>query len=162
MCRPRPDIVMRLLTNYGGDVNVTDDFLKTESFQEILADLPPIKVGFNTVGGESATDLLRSLGPNGTLVTYGAMSRKALSVPFDLLTEKQLSLKGFWMSAWHETHSAAERQAMLHDIAGMIRDKKLSFQFELHDFDDFDFALKKSQESFRLRKVVLNMDYPDR
>lgn len=63
---------------------------------------------------------------------------------------------------------------------------QLSFAFELFDFDDFSWALQKSQESFRYgeqtgvtmswpdvqcsmysnirraRKAILNMDYPDR
>lgn len=40
--------------------------------------------------------------------------------------------------------------------------KKLSLLFEMHDLDDFAYALEKSQEPFRLRKVVLNLDFPDR
>jgi hypothetical protein len=44
----------------------------------------------------------------------------------------------------------------------MIKDRKLSYHYELHDFDDFDYALKRSLEPYRLRKVVLNMDCPDR
>jgi trans-2-enoyl-CoA reductase len=103
------------------------------------------------------------MGANGTLVTYGAMSRKGISIPFDVITHKQLKLKGFWMNAWHEQHrNSPERKQMIDEICGMIRDRQLSYHFELHDFDDFNHALKKSQESFRLRKVVLNMDYPDR
>lgn len=160
--RPTPELPLKLLTNLGGDVNVLDNYLKTQGFQDILADIAPIKLGFNTVGGESATDLARSLGSNGTLVTYGAMSRKPITIPFELLTQKQINLKGFWMSAWNEVHSNEERKSMLNEIAALIRQKKLFFPFELHDFDDFQHALKASQESFRLRKVVLNMDYPDR
>ena len=161
-CSPTPELPLKLLTNLGGDVNVLDNYLKTQGFQDILADIAPIKLGFNTVGGESATDLARSLGSNGTLVTYGAMSRKPITIPFELLTQKQINLKGFWMSAWNEVHSNEERKSMLNEIAALIRQKKLFFPFELHDFDDFQHALKASQESFRLRKVVLNMDYPDR
>lgn len=160
--RPTPELPLKMLTALGGDINVLDNYLKTQGFQDILADIAPIKVAFNTVGGESATDLARSLGNNGTLVTYGAMSRKPISIPFELLTEKQLSLKGFWMSAWNEAHSREERQDMMKEIAKLIRANKLFIPFELHDFDDFNHALTKSQEPFRLRKVILNMDYPDR
>lgn len=51
---------------------------------------------------------------------------------------------------------------MLKDIASAVREKQLSFFFEKYDFDDFPQALKKAQEPFRLRKVLLNMDHPDR
>jgi trans-2-enoyl-CoA reductase len=57
------------------------------------------------------------LGNNGTLVTYGAMSRKPLTVPYDLIVSKQLKLKGFWMSAWHEAHrDSSQRLQMINEI----------------------------------------------
>jgi hypothetical protein len=51
---------------------------------------------------------------------------------------------------------------MMFSLPQMIKDRKLSYHYELHDFDDFDYALKRSLEPYRLRKVVLNMDCPDR
>lgn len=51
---------------------------------------------------------------------------------------------------------------MLEDLAGWVRQDQLSLFLEMHDFDDFSFALDKSQTPFRRRKVVLNMDFPDR
>ena len=141
---------------------MTDEYVNTPGFKELIADLPPIKLALNCIGGDIATDLARALAPNGTLVTYGGMSKEAAKIPTDLLVYKQLKLRGFWISAWNDTHSAAERSAMLEEIAGLIRSKELTFFFELHDFDDFDYALQKSLEPFRLRKVILNMQYPDR
>jgi hypothetical protein len=43
-------------------VNIPDTFLKTNEFKELLADLPPLKLAFNAVGGEAAVDLCRALG----------------------------------------------------------------------------------------------------
>lgn len=160
--RPEAEKMTRLLSNLGGDVNVTDEFLNTASFNEMLKDLPPCKLALNCVGGPSATNLARALGAGGTMVTYGGMSKKPVTIPYDLLAYKQLKLRGFWMSEWNNTHSAAEKAAMIEDIAQMIRQKKLSFFFRLHDLDDFDFALKKATEPFQFRKVVLNLDFPDR
>jgi len=160
--RPDTNSVNRLLTNLGGDVNVTDEYLNTFGFQEIMADLPPCKLALNCVGGEVATNMCRALAPRGTMVTYGGMSKQPVTVPFELLTYKQLSLKGFWMSEWIKQNSAESRSAMLEDISNMIRTKQLSFFFELHDLDDFEFALKKSLTPYNFRKVVLNLDYPDR
>ena len=51
---------------------------------------------------------------------------------------------------------------MLDAITDMILTDQLSFFYEMHDFDDFDHALRSSMEPFRLRKTILNMDYPDR
>ena len=51
---------------------------------------------------------------------------------------------------------------MLEDLAGWVREDQLSLFIEMHDFDDFSYALDKAQLPFRRRKVVLNMDHPDR
>jgi trans-2-enoyl-CoA reductase len=160
----RPDVEseLRLLTNLGGDINITDEYVNTHGFNQIMKDLPPCKLALNCVGGDVATQMSRVLGPNATMVTYGGMSKKPVQVPFEVLVYKQLKLKGFWITAWNKGHSIEERQIMLNDVSEMIRSKKLQLFYELHDFDDFNHALKKSMESFRRRKVVLNMDYPDR
>eukprot|EP01041_Mallomonas_annulata_P003834 gene3836-7637_t len=156
------DNTLRLLSGYGGDVNVLDTFVNTPGFREILSELPPCKLALNCVGGELVTDMARCLPEGATIVTYGGMSKRPVTIPYELLTYKQLNLRGFWVSQWHKNDDGKERTAMLTDISNMIRDKKLSFLFEMHDFDDFNYALEKSQEPCRLRKVVLNMDYPDR
>jgi len=160
--RPDADVTLRLLSNYGGDVNVLDSYVNTPGFRGILSDLPPCKLALNAVGGEVATNMARSLPPGATMVTYGGMSKRPVTIPYELLTYKQLSLHGFWVGMWHHKNAGPARTAMLEDICEMIRSKKLSFLYELHDFDDFHYALEKSMEPFKLRKVVLNMDYPDR
>lgn len=160
--RPEALETVRLIENLGGDINVLDTFVNTAEFREMIAELPPIRLAFNAVGGDSATELLRVLAPGGHLVTYGGMSKRPMTFPVDLIAQKQLHVDGFWISKWHETHSVDERAAMLEDISQMILNKKLSFFYEMHDFDDFEHALSASYEPFRLRKVVLNMDYPDR
>jgi trans-2-enoyl-CoA reductase len=160
--RPEAANTLRLLTNLGGDVNVTDSYAKTADFHEIVREMGGCKLAFNCVGGESVTDLARVLASNGTLVTYGGMSKQPIAIPFDLLTHKQLQLKGFWIAKWYETHSKEEAAEMFDDISSMVRDDKLTYFFRMHDLDDFPFALEKATEPFQNRKVVLNCDFPDR
>eukprot|EP01038_Epipyxis_sp_PR26KG_P013739 gene13739-18428_t len=159
---PDTDGTLKLLTNLGGDINITDNYFNTHGFRQIMADLPPCKLALNCVGGDTATDMIRVLGHNGTLVTYGGMSKIPFEVPLDVVAHKQLKLEGFWLAKWSEVNPKSEREKMINEIADLIKQKKLSFFFELHDFDDFDYALKQSQEPYRLRKVLLNFDYPDR
>ena len=160
--RPDADKVLRLLSNLGGDVNVLDTQVNTEGFNEILAELSPCKVAFNCVGGDAATEMVRCLAPGGTVVTYGGMSKRPLTIPTDLIVYKQLKLVGFWMAAWYAERGAGEKERMITEIVGMIRSKQLAFFFEIHDFDDFHHALDTSLEPYNFRKVVLNLDYPDR
>lgn len=161
--RPNADDAVRLCENLGGDINVLDTFVGTAAFNEMLSELPPIKLALNAVGGDSATELSRALGVNGHMVTYGGMSKKPMNIPVDVLVEKSLNLHGFWISQWHQdknNHKA--RSDMIADITSMINNDQLTFFYEMHDFDDFQYALNRSMEPFNLRKIVLNMDFPDR
>jgi NADPH:quinone reductase-like Zn-dependent oxidoreductase len=162
LVRPQVNRMLEFLTNLGGDINIDDSYLNSPGFQDIMKDLPEIKLALNSVGGEVVTDFARILPKNGVIVTYGGMSKKKIAIPPELLAYKQLSLQNFWMYDWYRSHSKAEKSAMINELAGLVRDKKLTFFFESHDFDDFDYALNKSLEPFQFRKVVLNMDYPDR
>ena len=162
--RDRPDVseTLELLSNYGGDINVPSSYVGTPGFKEILAELPDIKIGFNCVGGDIVVDMARSISPGATIVTYGGMSKKPVEIPNDILTNKKLNLQGFWVSEWNDKAKKEDRSAMLEDIASMIKSNKLSFLYEMHDFDDFNYAMKRHNTDYKLRKVVLNMDYPDR
>lgn len=160
--RPGVDQVLRLLTNLGGDVNVTDQFVNTHAFNEMLRDLGGCRLALNCVGGDLVTEMARSLDPHGTIVTYGGMSKRPINLPLDLLAYKHLTITGFWVTQWYQTATRTQRAVMIADIAAMVRAKQLTLFFETHDFDDFDHALLRSQEPHALRKVVLRMDFPDR
>ena len=60
--RPKALGAQRLLQNLGGDLNVPEHFLSTPEFQEILAELPPIKLALNGAGGECVSDFARVVG----------------------------------------------------------------------------------------------------
>ncbi|RYH05883.1 hypothetical protein EON65_43590 [archaeon] len=73
-----------------------------------------------------------------------------------------IELKGFWMSEWYAQATVQQKEDMFAHIGQQVKDLKLSFFYELHDLDDFAHALSRSQEPFRFRKVLLQMQYPDR
>ncbi len=160
--RPDVDTVLRLLTNLGGDVNVPSDFVGTHQFNAMLAELPAISLGLNCVGGEYVADMARALAPNATLVSYGGMSKRPMSVPLDVLSSKQIKMRGFWVSRWYETHSRLERAEMMAALIAMIRARELTLFTQLHDFDDFSHALSLHMAPYQLRKVVLRVAFPDR
>lgn len=103
-----------------------------------------------------------TLGSGGVLVTYGGMSKRPVHLPVDLLTSKNLQLHGFWVSAWYKQCTMQQRVAMMDDICQMIRESKLTSFTVQHDIDDFDWALQQSQQPFQFRKVLLNLNPPNR
>lgn len=134
------------MTELGATHVVTDESLGSlETRKEIKSwygKNAPL-LGLNCVGGKSATEMARYLGyvvidyhshdcscpslfsTNGQFVTYGAMSRKPLSLPASLLIFKNISFHGFWVSKWADIHSPEERYAMLEDIIALMSDNKL-------------------------------------
>lgn len=160
--KPEADSALRLLDNYGGDINIQEDWLNSHQCKEMLKELPPIKLGLNCVGGDVVTDMCRVMGNGGTIVSYGGMSKKPIVVPDDVLTYKNLTMRGFWMAEWYRTHSVEEKREMIDEIIDLIRTDKMTFQYVLHDFDDFEHALRTATEPYNFRKTVLNMNFPDR
>jgi mitochondrial enoyl-[acyl-carrier protein] reductase / trans-2-enoyl-CoA reductase len=161
----RPDTFneLRLLDNLGGTINVPSDYVNTQGFRDMLAELErPLKVAFNAVGGENANDIARCLSYGGTMVTYGGMAKRPVNVPQETINYRGLTMEGFWITEWVGKHSQDDRAVMLEDLAGWVRQEQLSLFMEMHDFDDFSYALDKSLLPFRKRKIVLNMDHPDR
>lgn len=159
---PKSDMVLRLLTNLGGDINVTEDYVNSYGLNQIMADIPACKLALNGIGGDVVTHMSRTLAQQGIIVTYEGRASGPVVVPPEFLTDKKLSLTTFSMSSWYAGMPAVDRAVMFAEIAHMIRSKKLTVFQELHDFDDFDYALDKSLDPHSLRKVLLNMDFPDR
>ena len=66
------------------------------------------------------------------------------------------------MAAWYEEKGAEAKASMMADLVNMVRNKKLSLFYEMWDFDAFPQALRREGNAYRMRKIVLNMDHPDR
>ena len=79
--RPEEGQMIEKLKHLGGDVVVTEEYATTHHMTKLLSDLPKPKIGFNCVGGDSVRTLIKHLDASGTIVTYGGMSRKPLSIP---------------------------------------------------------------------------------
>jgi trans-2-enoyl-CoA reductase len=158
--RNRPDYeeTVERMKAYGAYVVVTDDKLGTPEFQRLISDLPKPKLALNCVGGQSATEIARLLQNDGTMVTYGGMSRKPVQVPTSLLIFKNIQLRGFWLSRWVEQHSTEERMQMINTCWDLVKNKQLRMWMERHSFHtDVFSALKRATESQRNRKVLLVM-----
>lgn len=77
--------------------------------------------------------------------TSGGMSNHPVTLPLDLVAEKQLKLRGFWIAQWIRENSKEARLEMIRDLLQKVGERQMSFFFQRHDFDDFQWALEKSQ-----------------
>jgi NADPH:quinone reductase-like Zn-dependent oxidoreductase len=138
----------------GADVVVVDDDAAVDLAQTSLGQDRP-HLAFNGVGGESALRLMNLLAPGGIHVTYGAMSRRPLTVPNGLLIFKDLQLRGLWVTRWIESAPRAELDEVYGMLAGRMRSGALSLPVAAtHPLADFKAALDQVASPARNGKIL--------
>ncbi|XP_015874173.3 enoyl-[acyl-carrier-protein] reductase, mitochondrial isoform X2 [Ziziphus jujuba] len=100
--------VKQKLRKLGADEVFTESELEVKNVKSLLAGLPEPALGFNCVGGNAASLVLKFLRQGGTMVTYGGMSKKPITVSTSSFIFKNLSLRGFWLQKWMSADKAKE------------------------------------------------------
>lgn len=83
------------------------------------------------LGGKETTLMLKYLGKDAHLVSYGAMSKQPLSLPTSAFIFKNLTAHGFWQSRWYLEHSVQEREELMRSLAQLIKEDKARVLFPL-------------------------------
>ncbi len=113
------------------------------------------KLAFNAVGGESALRMMKLLGPSGTLITYGAMAKKPLTVPNGPLIFNDIRLRGLWVTQWIRESDPLTLNQTYAELAELVRSGKLTqtvdSAFELSDFSS---AIARLNQPNRHGKVI--------
>uniref|UniRef100_A0A7C8YHS5 Enoyl-[acyl-carrier-protein] reductase, mitochondrial n=1 Tax=Opuntia streptacantha TaxID=393608 RepID=A0A7C8YHS5_OPUST len=142
--RAGADQVKENLKKLGADEVFTESQLEMKNVKDLLGNLPEPALGFNCVGGNAATLVLKFLRNGGTMVTYGGMSKKPITVSTSSFIFKDLSLRGFWLQKWMSADGAKECRKMIDHLLDLMREGKLKYQMELVPFKDFHLALEKA------------------
>ncbi|KAB5560209.1 hypothetical protein GE09DRAFT_961720 [Coniochaeta sp. 2T2.1] len=117
------------LTDLGATVVVTEEEFMERGFAGRMREewtdggREKVMLGLNCVGGQNATQVARCLGEGGTMVTYGAMSKKPVALPTGLLIFKDLRFKGFWLSRWTKGNVEGKRRTV-EEILALTREGK--------------------------------------
>ena len=113
----------------------------------------------NAVGGESALRLMDMLAPGGSMVTYGAMSRKSIKVPNGFLIFKGIRLEGLWVTQWLKHAPAQDIAAAYDKLARLMAEGSLVQAVDtVFPLSEVRRAVEKAQEEFRNGKIVLKMN----
>lgn len=145
------------LTALGADAVFLDDESGFATAKGILAN-QDLRLATNAVGGDSAIRLMDLLSPKGTLVTYGAMSRRSLKVPNKFLIFKNLRLEGLWITRWFEEASSLELFEVLDPLAKMIAHGELHTAVdEVVPMAEYRRAIQRAQEGGRAGKVIIDL-----
>ncbi|KAI9331631.1 hypothetical protein BDR26DRAFT_824416 [Obelidium mucronatum] len=131
---PRSDLqeLKSKLVSMGASLVVTEEEMRNRETNSKILELgngSGPSLGFNCVGGKSATNMARVMAPAATMVTYGGMSKEPVAIPTGLLIFKDLVFRGFWMTRWNERCVSQgldhEREAMLEELAQLVSSGKL-------------------------------------
>ncbi|GJR93504.1 enoyl-[acyl-carrier-protein] reductase, mitochondrial [Tanacetum coccineum] len=142
--RAGSDEAKEKLKKLGADEVYTESQLDVKNVKSLLGNVPEPALGFNCVGGNAASLVLKFLRQGGTMVTYGGMSKKPITVSTSAFIFKELSLKGFWLQKWISSDKTEECREMIDYLLGLIREGKLKYDMELAPFNEFHTALDKS------------------
>ena len=99
------------------------------------------KLALNAVGGDSAKLLLKSIRPGGSMVTYGGMSMKPITVPTSQLIFKDVNIVGYWHSRWMVNALQNEKQSMIDELVDAV------LKYNIHCPNVQLFPLKQEQQN---------------
>ncbi|PON62383.1 Alcohol dehydrogenase superfamily, zinc-type [Parasponia andersonii] len=142
--QPGSDEAKEKLKKLGADEVFTESQLEVKNVKGLLANIPEPALGFNCVGGNAASLVLKFLRQGGTMVTYGGMSKKPITISTSSFIFKDLSLRGFWLQKWLREDRAKECRRMIDYLLDLAREGKLRYEMELVPFDNFRTALDKA------------------
>lgn len=138
----------------GGDVVLVDSENLRHEVQDAIGG-PPIRLGLNAVGGESALRLANCLAPGSTLVTYGAMSLQPLKIPNGLLIFKDLRFRGIWINKWYDNATPAQRMEAFQHLFEMAKRGLLQTKVEkIYPLSEAKTAVAHAARGQRSGKII--------
>src|SRR5437660_11732763 len=118
-----------------------------------------IRLGLNSVGGDSAWRVANCLAPNGTLVSFGAMSLQPLKIPTGLLIFKDLRFRGIWINKWYDNATPSERMDTFRPLFDMARRGLLKTKVEeAYPLNEVKTAVTRAAEGKRSGKIIFGFE----
>ncbi|KAK3116304.1 mitochondrial 2-enoyl thioester reductase [Teratosphaeriaceae sp. CCFEE 6253] len=153
------------LTSLGADIVVTDEEFEAKGFRDQVKEMTnggrePIRLGLNCVGGPLVNNMAKHLAAGAHMVTYGAMSKKPVSLPTGLLIFKDIHFDGFWVSKWSDAYPEQKvsciREVLDLTRQGKFRDVPMSPVTWNHDTKQEELvgAVQGTLEGFRSGKGI--------
>jgi NADPH:quinone reductase-like Zn-dependent oxidoreductase len=142
----------------GGDVLLVDGDNLRDQVKNATGGAP-IRLGLNSVGGDSALRVANCLAFGGTLVSFGAMSLQPLKIPTGLLIFKDLRFRGIWINKWYDNATPAERIETFRPIFEMAKRGLLKTQVEkAYPLSEVKAAVARAAQDKRSGKIIFEFD----
>src|ERR1700736_163033 len=138
----------------GGDVVLIDNEKVRDEVKNATSGAA-IRLGLNSVGGDSALRLANCLAFGGTLVSFGAMSLQPLKIPTGLFIFKDLRFRGIWINKWYDDATMQERMKAFQGLFEMAKRGLLKTKVERsYAIDEAKAAGAHASQSKRSGKII--------
>ena len=142
----------------GGDVVLVDGDSLREEVKSATSGAT-IRLGLNSVGGDSALRVANCLAPGGTLVSFGAMSLQPLKIPTGLLIFKDLRFRGIWINKWYDNATASERMETFRPLFDMAKRGLLKTKIEkAYPLSEVKTAVAHAAQAKRGGKIIFEFE----
>ena len=142
----------------GGEVVLVDGDNVREEVKSATGSAS-IRLGLNSVGGDSALRLANCLAPGGTLVSFGAMSLQPLKIPTGLLIFKDLRFRGIWINKWYDNATPSERMETFRRLFDMVQRGLLKTKVEkAYPLGEVKAAVAHAAQSKRSGKIIFEFE----
>ncbi len=154
----RPALLREELTALGADIVVGEE--DADMVKSVLAELGGVRpvLASNCVGGDSALRLMDMLATGGTMITFGAMSKKSIKVPNGWLIFKDITLKGLWCTQWLKRATRADIEQVYGKLIDAIAEEQLAQAVDrVYPLDEVAEACAHAQQEYRGGKILLEV-----
>ncbi|KAG5573740.1 hypothetical protein H5410_063506 [Solanum commersonii] len=140
--RPESDKIKEKLIKLGANKVFTESELEVKGVKNLLGDIPKPSLGLNCIGGNAANMVVKFLKQGGTMVTYGGMSKKPITISTPYFIFKDISLKGFLLQ--EKNLDEAQYRCSIDHLLAVVRAGILQYEMDMVPFKDFHIALEKA------------------
>lgn len=115
-----------------------------------------IRYALDPVGGETGTQIFRSLGTEGRLVVYGSLSEEPIRIASRSMIAGKRVMEGFWLGHWMRGRSIPAALALFREIGKLMRAGVLTTQVGAsYPLERIGEAVGMAESSGRRGKVLL-------
>ena len=151
----RRDELRSPLLELGADVVLLDDDEYPKMLPDVTNGTMP-KLALNSIGGQSAYRLCKTLGPDGNHVTFGAMTGEPTRFPTRFLIFNDIRLTGFWVTRWLNEAGPETMEAIYSKVFDLFREGILRTCIEAtYPLEQFAEAIAHNAKP-RLGKVLFS------
>ena len=118
-----------------------------------------VRYAIDPVGGETGTQVFRSLGSGGRILLYGTLSADPIQVDPRLVISGPRSVEGFWLGHWMLGRSIPQALYLFREIAALIRKGVLRSEIgQVYPLDQIKTAVHHADSIGRQGKVLLKLN----